>query len=181
MKKLSILFILLFPIIANAQSDKKTGDSDSEDWKTVKEKSFTINYPATWNLDQSGQMGTSLMLFSPVESEQDKFRENVNVIIQDLKGMDIDLDKYTKISEDQVKNLITNSKIVESNRIKNGNSEYHKIIYTGEQGLFKLTFEQYYLIKKDKAYILTFTSEQDKYEDFKETGEEILNSFQLKK
>lgn len=181
MKKLSILFIIFLPIIANGQSGKKTSDSNTEEWKTVKEKTFSINYPSTWGLDQSGQMGTSLILFSPLESEQDTFRENVNVIVQDLKGMDIDLDKYTEISEDQVKKLITNSAIVESKRIKNGNSEYHKIIYTGEQGLFKLTFEQYYWVKKDKAYVLTFTSEQDKFEHFKETGEEILNSFEHKK
>lgn len=48
-------------------------------------------------------MGTSLIILSPLESEKDTFRENVNLLIQDLTGLDIGLDQYTKISEDQMK------------------------------------------------------------------------------
>ena len=64
---------------------------------------------------------------------------------------------------------------------KSDNFEYHKIIYGMSQGIFKLWMEQYYFIKNEKAYVLTFTAEADKFNDYKITGEKILNSFLLKK
>ena len=64
-----------------------------------KKANYSISYPDTWSIDTSKQMGTELIIFSPLENESDKFRENVNVIIQDLKGQSIGLDDYAKISE----------------------------------------------------------------------------------
>ena len=150
-------------------------------WKTLSEANYSIQYPSTWELNQSGQMGTSLILFSPLENNEDQFRENVNLIIQDLTGQGIDLDKYSEISEGQVKTMITNSTLIESKRIKDENDEYHRLIYTGDQGIFHLKFEQYYWLENDKAYVLTLTCEQNKLWDFKDLGENILNSFSLKK
>jgi len=77
--------------------------------------------------------------------------------------------------------MVTNSNLIESKRIKTDSDEFQKIIYTGDQGIFHLKYEQYYWVINDKAYVLTFTSEQDKFSDFKERGEKILNSFKLKK
>jgi hypothetical protein len=151
----------------------------NSDWKILEDSIFTIQYPPNWELNQGKQMGTSFILLSPQESEKDFFRENINLLIQDLAGYNIDLDKYTDISVNQVKNLVTNSTLLESKRIKLGNDEYQKVIYTGDQGVFHLKFEQYFRVVKKKAYVLTFTTEQNKFDDFKEKGEYILNSFLL--
>jgi hypothetical protein len=160
------------PTVSNAYTNT--------DWKTVDESAYSMQYPSEWELDQSGQMGTSLVLFSPLESGEDKFKENINVLIQSLTGRNIDLDKYTEISEEQVKTMLTNPVLIESKRMKAGTQEFHKVIYTADQGVFHLKFEQYYLVTADNAYILTLTCEQTKFDDFKETGENILNSFKLK-
>jgi hypothetical protein len=178
--------MLLLPVciygqtISKEDSDTKNSQTNGE-WKTLTESNYSVQYPPAWELDQSRQMGTSFFLFSPLESEQDKFKENVNLLIQDLTGKNINLDKYTEISEGQIKTLATNSNLIESKRIKTEPDEYHKIIYSADQGIFHLKFEQYYWVIHDKAYVLTFTSEQNKFDSFRETGEKILNSFKLKK
>ncbi|NTV45153.1 MAG: hypothetical protein HGB11_01190 [Chlorobiales bacterium] len=151
------------------------------EWNTLEQEGYSIRYPSSWELNQSGLMGTTFFLFSPFESADDLFRENVNLMIQDLTGLNMDLNQYTEISEGQVKTLITNGVIIESKRIKIESGEYHKIIYTGDQGIYNLEYEQYYWIIGNKAYVLTFTGEQQKYAQYKETGEQILNSFVLKK
>jgi hypothetical protein len=184
MKKL--LTMLLLPVCIYGQTISKKGSDTKNsqiisDWKTLNQSNYSIQYPATWELNQSGQMGTSFILFSPLESEQDKFKENVNLLIQDLRGKNIDLNKYTEISEGQIKTMATNSNLIESKRLKTESGEYHKIIYSADQGIFHLKFEQYYWVTNDKAYVLTFTSEQNRFDSFKETGEKILNSFKLKK
>jgi hypothetical protein len=179
-KILTTLLLCTFIACGQAPESTKSKQGIKPNWKTLEEKNYSIQYPADWELNQSGQMGTTFFLFSPLSSDQDKFRENINLLIQDLSGHNINLDKYTEISEGQVKTMITNSTLIESKRVKNGSEEFHRIIYTGDQGIFHLKFEQFYWIKNDKAYVLTFTCEQDKFSDFKEVGEAILNSFILK-
>jgi len=150
-------------------------------WKNFAKDNYTIQYPSDWTLDESGSMGTSFFLFSPIESETDKFKENINLLIQNLAGQNLDLDKYTAISEEQIKTLMQGAEIVESKRIKTGSDEYHKLIYSGYQEANHLQFEQYYRIIGDKAYILTFSSEKDKFASTAPLGEKIMNTFLLGK
>ena len=124
-------------------------------------------------------MGTRFILFSPAESEDDAFRENVNLILQDISGLQLDLTAYTALSLDQLSTMLNAFHLVENNRMRKGKHEYQKLIYTGEQGRFQLKFEQYYWVISDTAYVLTFTSEEHKFADYKETSEKILNSFTL--
>ena len=150
-------------------------------WETLDNTAYSIHYPADWELDKSGQMGTSFIIFSPVESETDRFKENVNLLEQNLAGKNIDLGQYTKITEEQVRTLLKNSTLLESKRIKKGNKECQHFVYTADQGILHLRFEQYCWIENDTAYILTFTCEQSKIEDYKAIAEKILNSFTFKK
>jgi len=177
---IKLLTIISAFAISGYTMKNNTQHEATEEWKSFVEDNYSIQYPNTWELNNSKQMGTSFILFSPLTSEKDQFRENVNLLIQDLKGKNLDLDKYSKISEEQIETMLTDGKIIESKRIKNGTSTYQKIIYTGTQGIYKLEFEQYYWVEKDKAYILTFTSEENQFATYRSTGEKILNSFQLK-
>ncbi|MEY2924312.1 MAG: hypothetical protein RLZZ337_860 [Bacteroidota bacterium] len=173
MNKLRITGIIL--LIANL-----TVFGQSNEWISLNEKNYSIQYPDNWELNQSGQLGTSFILFSELSSDTDRFKENVNLIIQDLAGYNIDLNGYVEISESQIKTMITDGNIILSNRIKQNKTEYHKIIYTGKQGIFNLKFEQLYWIQNDKAYVLTFTCEATEFNNFMAIGERILNSFEIK-
>lgn len=174
---------LLFLLFGCGQTENQESETIKtkpiEGWKSLTENNYTIQYPPTWELNQSKEMGTNFVLFSPVENSEDQFRENVNLLIQDLTGKNIDLDRYTEISEGQIKTMITNSTIDESKRIKKGNTEYHKLIYSGDQGVFQLKFEQYYWVIDEKAYVLTLTCQESTFSELKEVGEKMLNSFSI--
>ncbi|MEJ5245648.1 MAG: hypothetical protein WHV28_08080 [Bacteroidota bacterium] len=172
---------IFFSLIACGQTTPKNVQSDiPNDWKTIDEFNFTIQYPDSFELINSGLMGTTFILFSKQTSQQDLFLENINLIIQDLTGLNINLDKYVEISEAQVKTLITNGNIIESKRIEMGDSEYQKVIYTGTEGQYNLKFEQYYWIIKQKAYVLTLTCELNQFDKYQAIGEKIMNSFKIK-
>ncbi|MEP6749663.1 MAG: hypothetical protein ABJB86_18135 [Bacteroidota bacterium] len=149
-------------------------------WIRLSKKEYTIQLPSSWTIDSSKQMGTDLILFSMLENATDNFRENVNVLIQHVQGMNMDLDKYTAISTGQIKKMAVDSKIELSVRIKIATATYQKMIYTATQGVNKLKFEQYYFIANNKAYVLTLTTDVLKFELFKPVGEQILDSFVLK-
>lgn len=143
-------------------------------------ENYHIRFPDTWELDTSGLMGTEFLVFSPVEDEYDRFRENVNFLIQDLHGSPVDLKTYAQLSERQIMDLATNVEMFESQTIEKGNSEYHHFIYSMTMGILNLKVEQYCFIANDTAYVLTFTAETDKFDAFRPVGVAILNSFALK-
>ena len=158
-----------------------TTDKNSDGWKTFETADYSIRYPGNWDFDNSGRTGATLQILSAQTSAEDNFRENVNLGIQDLSGQKVkNLDQYTQISESQIKTMMTNSKILSSDRLTRDGQEYQKVIFTSVQGQFNLKFEQYYLIKGHLAYVLTLTCVADKFEGFREVGEKILDSFRTK-
>ncbi|MFN4122316.1 MAG: hypothetical protein ACK4GL_03310 [Flavobacteriales bacterium] len=76
--------------------------------KAFSTKDFTISYPESWTIDTSGLMGTQLILFSEQEDDADLFRENVNLVKQNISEYNLGFDEYVKLSESQIQNYITN-------------------------------------------------------------------------
>lgn len=151
-----------------------------KDWKTLENANYSIQYPDSFELNTSGEMGLSFILLSKQTSPSDLFRENINLIIQDLTNQNINLDKFVKISEGQITTMFKNATIIENKRIIKEDSEFHVMSFSGIQGQFNLNFVQYYWIVDQKAYVLTFTCEQTQYDHYKEIGDKIMNSFEVK-
>lgn len=168
--KLTALFLFVFNLQAVAQTSE---------WQKLENVDYTIQYPSDWEVNESGAMGTRFFILSPLTSDKDKFRENVGLVLQDVSAYDIDLDQFVEISEDQIKTLITDGKLISSDRMRLNGKEIHKLVYTGTQGQLKLKFVQYFWIQNERAYILTFTCEVQEFKDYKELGEKIMNSFVL--
>jgi hypothetical protein len=57
------------------------------DWSTLTGDNYTVEYPTTWEPDQSGVMGASIIFAPGIRGRS--IRENVNLLIQDLTGMEI--------------------------------------------------------------------------------------------
>tara|TARA_B110000908_G_C10145915_1_gene399025 strand:+ start:43 stop:501 length:459 start_codon:yes stop_codon:yes gene_type:complete len=149
--------------------------------KPLIENNYSISYPDDWELDQSELMGSNFILFSPFTSTEDLFKENVNLIIQDLTGHNVDLDQYIELSGNQIKTYITAAKFLENKKITTGGLNYQKLVYTGKQGVYNLKFEQYIWVIEDTAFVLTLTCEEDQFDHYKTIGEKILNSFVIDK
>lgn len=184
MKKLLLFLFLLPSVLASAQQTvvkkSKTITGTNINWWKFEKENYSILHPQDWVIDTSGTMGSSFILFAPLDNEQDKFKENVNLLIQDLEGKNMDMNQYVSLSENQIKSMIQNSSILESKTVKNDSVQYHKIAFTGEQGAYKLRFEQNYFLQNGKSYVLTFTYEQDKTEEYRRMGELMLSSFRFK-
>ncbi len=107
--------------------------------------------------------------------------ENVNVLIQDLRGQAINLEAYTAISKEQIPTMIPNGMILESETKRSENGDFfHRIIFSGLQNEVPLTFLQYYFIHDEQAFVLTLTCEQTQFEAYKAVGENVLASFHFK-
>jgi hypothetical protein len=178
------LFISAFTLLLfSCNEDQKQSQEVQieSDLKSLDHSEFYIEHPSTWTSDQSGKMGSTLVVLAPLDHAEDDFRENVNLMIQNLEGTNMDMAKFIEVSEDQINSqAMPNSKLISSDRISASDGEFHKMIYTADQSIYHLQFEAYCWIKNEKAYVLTFSAEQAEFKDYQPTAEKILNSFKLK-
>jgi hypothetical protein len=157
-----------------------TAFTGTKDWKTLTQDNYSIQYPADWETEMQSS-GTLFIIKSPLESDSDRFRENINLVTEDLTGKGVDLDTYAKASLDQLTAAYKGMKMIENKKIKVGSTDYYKFLYTASPDSVFMELEQWFRIDKEKAYVLTFAVESPaKYEKFKEVGENILSTFTVK-
>lgn len=173
MKKWALLLTGFLAISAMVQAQS------SNELETLKTEKFEISFPKSWELDQSGQMNTQFILFSPLSSSEDDFKENVNLLVQDISAYNLDLEQLINVTLEQIKTMLDNGVVI-SNTLETGKEiPYQKLIYTAKQGEFDLKFEQYIWVIDSKAYILTLTCKTTEFDAYKAIGERILNSFTI--
>ena len=179
-KKRFVLIPLLFAMAfigTSGYADSTAGTAVLSTYENA-QYGIRIDYPVDWTC-QEGVSGILVLLLAPPDGAADNFRENVNLIVQDLSGQNIDLDSFTRISNEQLKAYITDFRPLTSERIKFNNNDAQKIVYTGKQGQYDLKFMQIWMIKNNKAYILTFTAVSDKYDQYINIINQMINSFRF--
>lgn len=154
-------------------------DISKESMQTFTSKGITIKYPASWKNDTSGFMGSTCFVYAPADDSADKFRENINIVIQELKGMNIDLEQYKEISEKQISTYFPNSTLDESIIKEDGNSKWYSIRYSFDKEGIQVHISSICFIKNEKAYLATFAIEEKNLEKYKKTRETCLASFSL--
>ncbi len=143
----------------------------------INKKGYSITYPSELRLDESGRNGTEFFLFTEKTNAGDDFTESINLIIQDLKKMNIDLNKFVEITEGQVRDA---GKLISSERITTkGNQEYQKLVYELKMGDKVLKIFQYDFVKDEKAYVLTFSSKSSEFDNYSKEMIKIMNTFKL--
>lgn len=149
----------------------------SKNWKLLNGNGYSIHYPNGWCVDNSLSMGLSFVIYSQPPATNNRFRENVNLMVQNLAGQNMNMDSFVQKSQEQIKTMLKNESILESERIRVNGKEYHKIHYKGNSRGYDLEFLQYYRIQNNKAYILTLTCEATEFRKFVKTAERMMASF----
>ena len=154
--------------------------AQNKDYATYETSDFSIHYPADWRVEDKETKGTRVFFFSPLESADDHFSENINIITQDISDHPMTLKEYTDLSLQQIKTLATNGKLIESKTIQTPNGETQRLVYKADQGQFHLEFEQLYIIQKGKVYLITYTAEVKSFKKYLAKANEVLESFRIK-
>jgi hypothetical protein len=172
MKSLSHALTLVFLVLSSLSEAQ-----NAENWKTYNDSLCTLSYPENWVVNNSLQPLAKLFLFSDLKDEKDNFRENVNLMIQKLPDPSVDLNKFVQVTETEVRDILPNSVMFINERRRNANGEFQHMVYSSDQGEYKLQFDQYYWVKNGKVIVLTFTCEQSEYDNYQLTVRRILDSF----
>ncbi|MEX2595891.1 MAG: hypothetical protein WEC59_03095 [Salibacteraceae bacterium] len=181
MKKLVFLFFTLsFSACQQGEngSSSEIADTDittPENWQRYEMGNYSIAAPDGWELDQSGRMNTTFILFAPYDSVESYFKENVNLVTEDISESGVSLDDYAQNAHDLLGQYMEGLANFESR--KEGENRIW-FTYEGEQQTMKLYFNQMLTIQDSVVHILTFTSNADTTENAR-IAEEVIASFQF--
>jgi hypothetical protein len=165
---------------ASSSNNAITENGLPVDWKNLTASFYSIKYPATWELDTTGLMETSFVLFAPLKLKKDAFRENISLQVQAIDPKKMGMNEYTLLTEQQIIDRLAQSIILKSERSKTGDLECHTLIYTCLNYLKPLKYLRKHWVVGSKAYALSFTCEEPDYGKFEPLVNEIFNSFELK-
>lgn len=165
MKKLLLLILFFVSSILFAQKFENK----------IEETLYSINYPSSWKIDNTGRYNVEFYLFAyPVK---ENMASNINLLIQNLDGMNLDLTKFTEISEKQIN---ANGKLISSELKNIDNREFQELIFESNIRGKDMKFYQQYFVKNSKAFVLTFTALTNQYDQLEKEAREIINTFNLK-
>lgn len=156
----------------------QAGISASEiQWKKYEHEAYSIEYPEDWTLDNSGDSGTSFVLYSPRTNEEDTYSDYISLTEMPLYGLNMKLDDYAKSSENDFRFFYKDCQITRNEFIQKSGARCHVIELNGVFNEFPMQILQYTWIKDEKAYVLKFTGEPSSYEDWKEISMKAMDSF----
>ncbi|CAM1362363.1 hypothetical protein TPENAI_20401 [Tenacibaculum litopenaei] len=151
------------------------GCSQKENFMYLEKEDFIVSYPVSLSLTEEGDEGTVFVLRTSKEDENDSFVENINLVTVNIGNLNFDsLTSKAIIDIDKI------ADIIENRRIKMKGSECLRVIFQlSEQGK-RIKVIQHFYVKEEKAYVLTFTSEERNFNKFFDKANSVLMSFRLK-
>ena len=149
--------------------------ADSAAWQTIDRSDFSIRYPSDWTLQPESENAV-FYLYAPAESDGDRFRENVSLVVEVLPNGKYDADSYVKEAIKLLQGQLTaNERIVRSGH------EGRRLIYTQRPALDVVTTNELYVwVINGKAYLLAFSRESGNKGDQADAGERILQTFEFR-
>lgn len=130
------------------------------------QKKFSLKYPALWAFEEN-KNGAAVIFFSPVETELDFFRENVNVVVQETLGEPMTLKKYSDLAIKQMELVFEkNFVLLESVPIRFAGREGHKIVFLGKGPDTELKYMCVWTLEGVRAYQLTYTALSSQYDRY---------------
>ena len=140
---------------------------------------FSISYPATWDF-QENKGGAAVIFFSPEENDLDFFKENVNVVVQDISGNPMTLKAYSELAIKQMQLMFKDNFVaIESAPTFVDGQAAYKLIFIGKGPDTELKYMSVWLIKDLTAYQITYTALFFQYDRYIGKMKSMVNSFHI--
>ena len=134
---------------------------------------FSVTPPPGWT--QVSYPGAAVVF---ADKPVGNFAPNLNVVVQPLPP-GITQAQYHALSVEQIKTLITDSRIISTRATTLGGAKANETVYTGRQGEYNLYFIATYAVTGGKAYLVTATTTQGNQARLSPVNAAFVKSFKL--
>lgn len=174
-----ILILLVVSVLMSSAFGQTSSGVGAGNGKPPAKKQlpYTIIPAAGWE-KMDTLVGTSLIsvMISPADSTDDHFRENMNIIYEEVGEMG--MDEYYKLSEESLNNLPDIKKLGLTDTVMNG-MNFKILHYTFSAEYFDAEVMVYITIVKGKAYVITCSCLQGQMNKWQKTYEKMVATFKL--
>ena len=142
---------------------------------------FSIRYPVTWSF-QENTGGAAVIFFSPKANELDFFKENVNIVVQDISQAPMEAgDKTAVVSAIKQMQIVfeDNFVIIESGPTFIAGQVAYKLIFLGKGPDTELKYMSVWTIKGLTAYQITYTALSSQYDLYIKEMKRMVSSFRI--
>jgi len=172
---------------AMAQNPEQSkNSSNSNNFLTYENPIFGIKilYPANWDKQENTSSSKDNSTLIDLVAFGPPFKNNSDIvgklIVQVDNISDIKPITLANYANDTVSDLRQDFRVSESNATLAGNPAY-KIVYTGLEASIDLKAMMVMTIKGDRAYIISYTAEPEKYSYYRPTVQKMIDSFEILK
>ncbi len=110
----------------------------------------------------------------------ENFIANMNVITQDLGGQSLTLEDFVALNLEALEAQEGLVGTVDQRPAQLGESEATAVTYTQEQASFQNATYQFYAVSETHAYVVTFSSDTENFEQVQPTFDQIAEGFVVK-
>ena len=139
---------------------------------------ISVEYPDDWGISEN-YMGGIVAFASLFEGADDRFAENVNIFYEPLPNDTITLDEYAGLSISFLEDYFNDFELLESKNTLINNMLAKRLVYTYDQGTYIIKIMQILIVRDKEAFVITYTAESEKYDDYLDIADHIIQSFRL--
>lgn len=155
--------------------------SCSQNLNEHKSKDYSLSYSdEMWKFEKANNQE---IFFVKVEKET-TFNSNVNLLVQDLSQNPMNLEDYHKLTLQQMQRALGQNTVKSNKDVTISGLKAKELIYTipmdASKGSFlELKLKQVYLIKDNKAYLITYTAKNNDFEKYLKSANKFFETFKL--
>ncbi len=145
---------------------------------------FRLVIPEGWELveeDAQGQLQEFIFLVpedvEALEADEFQYATNVNVVVEELAA-DFTTEEYLDIMLRQVEGRLEEFELLSRSQaglagVEGLTVEYEGLTDAGEE----LSWQEWVVIREESAYVVSYSASRDRFADYREDVELILDSF----
>jgi len=143
------------------------------------EHGIWIKYPPTWQVvEDAGAAAFMVYFLSPMESPTDKFRENLNVVVESLPGP-ATLEQVVAAARQVLAQQLRVTYLEQDVPDQVSGLPAYRSTYTGTLMERFLKWQQFSIVKGNRSYTLTYTAEPAKFDAFLGTIHQMVATLEI--
>ncbi len=176
--RLILLLIFLSHFVAQVNAQKVTGEGAGKVTSSGNQKpAFKIAAPAGWERKDTILESTFFTVFiSPPDGLGDKFRENLNIISEDVE--DMNLEEYYEYSREDIFTLPDIKILNQRDSVING-MDFKILHYSFFTEQYETEAMVYVTLIKGKSFVITCGCLKGQMEAWKKPFENIIATFKV--
>ena len=139
----------------------------------------SIQFPSNW--EKSVNLNNFVTFRAPPETDTRVYPAALGLKIQELTSQNVPLQEVTKAQMSELKKTNPDLKISESSSTTLAGKPAHKVVFSAtDNNQVERKALQLWTVVDNKAILITYKAEPDKYSSYLPTIEKMINSFQIK-